>query len=141
MWFFKKTNFRRTKVHRSRIFGKEPFQDQGGEKSGIPGSILLLALFTAACVAILSYQMTQDTIYLKVIPLGVTVTLISAGMGIYIYYWQKRIVKNHVRAMVLLGLFAVMLSITKLGVLLFEHASWGTGTAVTIAIILPIAYD
>jgi len=38
-------------------------------------------------------------------------------------------------------LFALLLATTKLGILLTKQNSWATGTAVTAAIILTIAYN
>jgi putative nucleotidyltransferase with HDIG domain len=141
MWFFKKTNLRRTKLRQGKTLSSIPFKDRSGEKTGIPESILFLIVFVVACATILSYELFQSASYSEVIPLTITVTLISLGIGFYIYFYQKRIIKNHVRALILGGLFVVLLFITKLGILLFKHTAWGTGTAVTIAIILTIAYD
>ncbi|MHC4627179.1 MAG: HDIG domain-containing metalloprotein, partial [Planctomycetota bacterium] len=45
------------------------------------------------------------------------------------------------RALVLVCLFLLMLTATKLGVLLTQHSFWATGAAVTTAVVLTIAYD
>jgi putative nucleotidyltransferase with HDIG domain len=71
----------------------------------------------------------------------VIVVLIALAVAFYIHHFQKRIIKNHTRALALAGLFILLLAITKLGVLLTNQTSWATGTAVTAAIILAIAYD
>ncbi|MHC4411478.1 MAG: HDIG domain-containing metalloprotein, partial [Planctomycetota bacterium] len=51
------------------------------------------------------------------------------------------IIRNHPRALALVGLFLLLLTITKLGFLLTNQTSWATGTATAAAIILIIAYD
>jgi putative nucleotidyltransferase with HDIG domain len=69
------------------------------------------------------------------------VVLVSAGAGFYIYHYQKRVIRNHTRALALGGLFALLLATAKLCVLSTGHTAWATGAAVTVAIILTIAYD
>jgi putative nucleotidyltransferase with HDIG domain len=69
------------------------------------------------------------------------VALISLGAGFYIYHYQSRIIVNHARAVALAALFILLLATTKIGVLLTNQTSWATGTAVTAAIILTIAYS
>jgi len=101
-------------------------------------SILLWLLFVVLCVLILSLRQAS---YLQVIPRAVIVVLISLAGAMYIHHYQKRIVRNHTRALVLIGLFILLLAATRLGVLSTEHTFWATGTAVTAAVILTIAYD
>jgi len=60
---------------------------------------------------------------------------------LYIHHFQKRIARNHARALVLVGLFILLLVTTKLGVLSTGYTFWATATAVTTAIIMTIAYD
>lgn len=104
-------------------------------------SALLWLLFVGLCVFILSFELTQQARYLSLIPLAATVVLISSGAALYIYHYQNRIIKNHIRALALIGSFALLLASTKLGALLTDHTFWATGTAVTAAIILTIAYN
>ena len=58
----------------------------------------------------------------------------------YIHHYQGRIIQNHTRAIALAGLFILLLTATKIGVLLANQNSWATGSAVAAAIILTIAY-
>ena len=104
-------------------------------------SVLLWLLFVALCVPILSLELLKNASYGSLIPLAVIVVLISAGAGFYIYHYQKRVIRNHARALALGGLFALLLATAKLGVLSTGHTAWATGTAVAVAIILAIAYD
>jgi putative nucleotidyltransferase with HDIG domain len=79
--------------------------------------------------------------YLQVIPISVVVVLVSLGACLYIYHYQRRIIRNHARALALLGLFILLLATSKICAVLINHTSWATGTAVTAAIILVIAYE
>jgi putative nucleotidyltransferase with HDIG domain len=67
--------------------------------------------------------------------------LISLAAAFYIHHFQKRIIENHIRTLALIGLFVVMLATTRFAVLSTRHTLWATGSAVTVAIILTIAYD
>jgi putative nucleotidyltransferase with HDIG domain len=63
-------------------------------------------------------------------------------VAFYIHHYQKKIIKNHARALALVGLFILLLAAIKLGALLpTKHTFWATGGAVTAAIILTIAYN
>ncbi len=108
-------------------------------------SILLLLLFIILFVFILSYQQTT---YLKVLPVTIIVTLVSLAAALYIYHYQKRMLRNHIRVFVLISLFILLLASTKfmtsklIGLQSrYTPLSWATGTAVIVAIILTIAYD
>jgi len=104
-------------------------------------SVLLWMLFTVLCVAVLSFESIQQGRYFRLIPTTIVVVLISLAAAFYIHHYQSRIIKNHIRAAALVGLFSVLLAITKVGMLLNERNSWAVGTAVTAAIILTIAYN
>jgi len=101
-------------------------------------SVLLWLLFVTLCIFILSLRQNS---YIEVISRSVVVVLISFAAASYIHHYQKRIIKNHIRALVLIILFILLLATTGLGVLSTRHTFWATGTAVTTAIILTIAYD
>lgn len=101
-------------------------------------SILTWLLFVVLCTFVLALP---DAGASKIIPTAVIVVLISLAGALYIHRYQKRMRKNHARALVLVGLFAVMLAAAKLGVSSTEHTFLATGTAVTTAVILTIAYD
>jgi len=94
-------------------------------------SILLVLTFVVFCVPVVSFELVHRSDYLHTISILVIVLLISVAAAFYIHHYQGRIIKNHARAVALVGLFILLLLITKLGVMLFEHSSWATGTAVT----------
>jgi putative nucleotidyltransferase with HDIG domain len=104
-------------------------------------SVLLGLVFVVLCVLILSFELIQQGRYGAVIPVAAIVVLTSTAAVFYIHHWQNRIIKNHARAAALVGLFTSLLVAAKLGSLLNSQASWATGTAVTAAIILTIAYN
>ena len=101
-------------------------------------SILIWMLFVVLCTFILSLPKAG---YLEVIPMGVTVFLVSLAAALYVYHYQRRITRNHARALVLVGLFLLMLATTKLGVSMIDHGFLATGSAVATAVVLTIAYD
>jgi len=101
-------------------------------------SVLIWLLFIVSCVLVLSLPNAQ---YYQVIPTATVVTLISLAGTLYIYHYQRKIRRNHTRALVLVGLFILMMSLTKLGVSSTQMTFWATGGAVTTAVILTIAYD
>ncbi|MHC4395387.1 MAG: HD family phosphohydrolase [Planctomycetota bacterium] len=113
-------------------------------------SILIWLLFVALCVPVLSFRIQQtypagelveQTGFKNLIPISVVVVLISLAAAFYIHHYQGRLIKNHIRALVLVAIFILLLVVAKLGVLLFDQLSWATGTAVAVAFILAIAYE
>lgn len=140
MRLFKKTSPRRNQV-RKNIATEHFLQISRPANAHSMVSLLLLLLFVALCTSILSFEQIQEHNYRDLTPMIIIVTLISAASTFYIYHYQRRIIQNHVRAMVLAGMFCLLLVTTKLGVVLTKQSSWATGTAVTAAIILTIAYD
>jgi putative nucleotidyltransferase with HDIG domain len=140
MWFFKKTSPRRSQV-RKTITAERFSQISRFADTDRSISVLLVLLFIALCIPILSFELIQRTHYLDLIPVAAIVVLLSSAAGFYIHHYQKRIIKNHTRALALVGLFILLLATTKLSVLLTENIFWATGTAITAAIILTIAYD
>jgi len=140
MRLFKKTSPRRNQVRRN-IAGEHFLQISRLANAHNLVSGLLLLLFVALCTSILSFEQIQEHNYRDLTPMIVIVALISVASTFYIYHYQRRIIQNHVRAMVLAGMFCLLLVTTKLGVVLTKQSSWATGTAVTAAIILAIAYD
>ena len=140
MWFLKKTSPRRSKVRKSITTERFSRISKFANTSYLI-SVLLGLLFVVLCAFIFSFELIQQARYRQVVPIIVTVVLISLGAGFYIYHYQKRIMQNHARALALVGLFVLLLATTKLGALLTNQASWATGTAVAAAIILTIAYD
>jgi putative nucleotidyltransferase with HDIG domain len=108
-------------------------------------SISLLLLFIIIFTLILSYEKSSIT---EILPAIVIAVLISIATALYIYHYQKRMLKNHVRVLILISLFLLLLASNKLltSQLIdlqskYTPLSWATGTAVIVAIILTIAYD
>jgi len=140
MGFFRKTSPRRSQVRKS-ILAERSSDISRLADADVITSGLLWVLFVALCVLIISFKQTQEAGYRSLIALAAIVLLISIAAGLYIYHYQRRIIRNHARAFALVGLFALLLAMTKFGVLSTEHTAWATGTAVTAAIIMTIAYD
>ena len=104
-------------------------------------SILLWLLFVLLCIPILTFELIQQVHYFHLIFTSVIVLLICLAIAFYIHHYQKRIIINHARALALVGLYTLLLVTTKVTSLLFNHTSGATGSAVTAAIILTIAYN
>ena len=140
MWLFRKTSPRRSRL-RKNISVERSSRVSRPADTDIIISALLLLLFVVLCVPIISFELIQQARYYALIPVAVTVFLISVAAGFYIRHYQGRVIKNHARALALVGLFILLLAIAKLGVLSTRHTAWATGTAVIAAIILTIAYN
>ncbi|MHC4174700.1 MAG: HDIG domain-containing metalloprotein [Planctomycetota bacterium] len=141
MWFFKKTSPRRSQL-RKNISAERFSQISQLANTDRLISLLLWSLFVVLCILIITFELMRQGHYLDVILTTVIVVLICLAVALYIYHYQKRIMKSHARALALVVLFILLLAATKLGALLpTKHTFWATGTAVTAAIILTIAYD
>ncbi len=107
--------------------------------------MLLWSGFVVACTAILSFEMLNEQSYRVVAALFAVVAFLSTGAAFYIYHYENRILRNHARAVALIGVFLVLLGALKIAVLSSGISrwtpSWGTGTAVVAAIVFVIAYD
>jgi len=144
MPFIKKISPRRSQVRKS-IYAERYSQISRLVNADSLISILLWFLFAVLCTLILAVHRASR---LQVIPIAVIVILISLAGALYIYHYQKRMIHNHARISVLIGLFVLLLASTRfitaqLTELQTEYTpyAWATGTAVIIAIILTIAYD
>jgi putative nucleotidyltransferase with HDIG domain len=140
MWFSEKTNPRRSLV-RKDITAEKFSKLSGFINADRLNSALLWLLFIALSIPVLSFEFIQAGQYILLIPMTVTVIMISLGVGFYIRCYQGRIVKNHARAVALVFLFVVLLAVTKLGTILTHQSFWAVGTAVIASIILAITYD
>ena len=141
MWFLKKTSPRRSRV-RKNITAERFSQISRLADTDSLISVMIWQLFVVLCVTVLSFEIiSQHALHLGLIPTTVIVVMISMAAAFYIHHYQNRIIKNHVRALALSGLFISLLAATKFGALLTNHTFWATGTAITAAIILTIAYD
>jgi len=141
MWFFKKTGTQRSQMRKNVTAVPLPQTGQEKKKNESIGAILPWLVFVVICIPILSFEIIQKNRYINLISTAVIVVLISLAAALYIHHYQKRIIANYVRAFALAGLFILLLAAAKLGFLLTEKSLWATGTAVTAAIILTIAYD
>jgi putative nucleotidyltransferase with HDIG domain len=140
MWFLKKTSPRRSQVRRKKTIEQLSQISRFATTDRLILALLVL-LFIVFFVFIISFELIQQARYIDLIPRAVIAALISLGAAFYIHHYQKRIIKNNARAIAIAGLFILLLGITKLSLFLSNQTSWATGTAVTVAIILTIAYD
>ncbi len=141
MPLFKKASPRRSQVRRN-ITAERFAQISRFANTKNLVLVLLWLLFVAVCVLILSFKTIQQQGYRELIPITAIIALISLAASIYIYHFQRRIIHNYIRALILAAMFTLLLATTKVGILLTEqNSSWATGTAVTAAIILTIAYN
>ena len=140
MWFFKKTSPRRDHVRKKKAAEQFSQINRPADTEHLI-SALLVPLFVVLFTFILSFELIRRAHYFDVIPKTVLVSLLSLGAAFYIHHYQKRIVQNYTRAIALVGLFILLLAITRLGVLLSNQTPWATASAVTAAIILVISYD
>jgi len=150
MPLIKKISPRRSRVRKS-ISAERYLQISRLISPDLVISILLWLLFVILCISILVFHRTAR---LQAIPVTVIVILISLAGALYIHHYQKRMIYNHARISVLIGLFLVLLAsvrfftawLIELQTELelqteFTPYAWATGTAVITAIILTIAYN
>ncbi|MHC5083261.1 MAG: HD family phosphohydrolase [Planctomycetota bacterium] len=119
--------------------------------SPYPKAGMILALFVLAATVILGIDTSVEHFYIKglesfkpwpqILSLLTIVSVISAGMAMYIYHYQWRIIQKTTRAMALGVLFLILLVITR-AISAFENWQYlAVGTTVGCAIVLTIAYD
>jgi hypothetical protein len=119
--------------------------------STLPAALLVLVLFIAAATALLSVDTADgglfkpDTSFFRpggeIAALGSIIIIICAGAALYVGHYQSRILRRPTRTIALAGLFLVLLLITKLISLDQKWTYLATGSAVTCAIVLTIAYN
>lgn len=144
MQLLKKISPRRSRVRKS-VFTERFSQVSKPVNTDTVISISQLTLFIIFCVFILSFQ--QSTLP-QIFSIAVIVTMISISGSVYIYHYQKRMLRNHVRVATLIIMFLILLASDKIMTMKLismetRHTpmAWATGTAVMVAIILTIAYD
>jgi len=144
MGYFKRTNPRRSQVRRN-ISTERSLKASILADADLVVSVLLWLLFVAACIGIFSFELVQERRYQALAALSAVIVFISVGAAFYIHHYQRRVLRNHARASALIVLFLLSLAATKLGLLSAGDGlwgpSWGTGTAILVAIVLAIAYD
>ncbi len=139
MGLFKKTSPRRSQVRKNIPAERLSYLSRLADPDVVT-SILLWLLFCVLGMGIISFELVRQGRFRALAPLGVIVLLMAVGAGFYISHYQKRIIRNHARAVALVGLFIVLLFAARFGALA-NQSFWATGTAVIAAIILTIAYD
>jgi len=137
--------FRRVSPRRSQVRKRIP-PARVGWLSGLTKadnliSALIWCVFVLLCVPILGFELILDVRYLDLALTAGLIVLVCLGAVFYIYNYQKRIIRNHLRASILAILFLLMLAAAKIAVSLFHHTAGATVTAITTAIILSITYD
>lgn len=140
MIFTKKTNPRRTQLRRSKTAERFSQLTQYASADAL-ASVMLLLLFIVLSTVILSFKTTQPKSTSQIAAAATIIILIALAAAFYIHHFQRRVLTNHARAAALVGLFLVMLIITRFGTSLLLQPSWATGSAITAAIILTISYD
>ena len=116
--------------------------------SSLPGAILILIAFIGAVTVLLGLntlpgQQGQGLWkpWRDVVALSGIVTLVCIGVAMYVYHYQSRIIQRPTRTIALAGLFVVLLALTRVGSLYPDWIYFTTGSAVTCAMILTIAYN
>ncbi len=113
--------------------------------SGIPAAVLILAGFITACCVLLSIAVGQDIFgfrpWQQIIPVCLIVVGVGFTMAVYVYHYNNRIIKNPLRALVLCGLFILLLVITRLGSFFPNGVYLAVACSIACAVILAIAYD
>ncbi len=140
MRFFKKINPRRSQL-RKNISAERFSRISQLADTDVIISLLLWLFFVLLCIPALSLELILQANYRALLSVSVIILLICIAAGLYIRNFQKRIIKNHVRALALGSLFLTLLAATKLGMLLTRNDTWATGTACITAIILAITYN
>ena len=139
MGFFNRTNLRRSRVRKEMA---NPFADLSWlADPDVIYSAAIWLLFVLLSVAVLGYEPTGQTGYGRLAAIVTVVVLIGLAAAFHISQYQKRLLKNRVRAIGLVALLISMLVCAKLAVTLTGQMFWATGTAVAAALILTIAYN
>lgn len=140
---FKKTNPRRDQVRKS--MGVEKTHLAKLLEPSVVTSMLIWLAYVCVCVVVLSFGRLIKREFSVVMPTAVLVCMVSVGAGLYIHHFQKRMLKNHTRAIVLSTLFLCMLIAVKICIFSVSGSPWctafATASVVMVAIMLAIAYD
>ena len=147
----KKVSARR--AHVRRTMSPERFARVAAfANSTLPAALLVLLLFIAASTALLSIDAGGGKPLFdpaaplfkpwpQIAAMAGVIMAICAATALYVGHYQPRIVRRPTRTIALAGLFLVLLTITKLISLDPGMTHLATGTAVTCATVLTIAYD
>jgi len=117
--------------------------------SGAPVSILLLMVYVIFLSIILSVgnntsARESDTSWpslRSVLTIGIILFTVSIAMGLYVYSYARRIVKNHLRGSVLLATLLIMLAAIRMSVIYGLSPYWVVVPVVLTGITMTIAYS
>jgi len=119
--------------------------------SPAPIAGVILVVFIAVTVTLLSIDTSNGHLFnpkqavlkpwREILALTAIVIMVCIGAALYVRHYCERIISNPTRAIALAGLFLILLGLTKAGSLYPEWLYLATGSAVTSAIILTIAYN
>jgi hypothetical protein len=115
--------------------------------STLPIAIFILLAFVAIVTVLLAVDIEDGLFgriwrpYKETAALAGIVLLTCFAASLYVYNYRYRITQRPARIFALTGLFFIMLIVTRTGSLYSTWMYLATGSAVTIAIILTIAYD
>lgn len=140
MSIFRKTSPRRHQVRKNIPIGRFSHLSRLGNRDSVL-SLLICLGFIAFSAPILSFDFSRPFESRTLIITTMLVVLVCIGALLYISHYQKRLISNHVRAFSLAVLFIVLLGATKLVALLCGDTYGATGSVVTAAIILSLAYN
>ena len=145
MFLGKKKISPRRKQVRESISSERAWQLSRVIDSGVVGSIMILAVFSAITVALLAVDTRGSLLAIKssgeTFAISCVVILVCVGAAFYIHHYERRITTNYVRGIALAGLFILLLATVKLVLFFSQWVYLSTGTVVTSAIILTIAYN
>lgn len=113
--------------------------------SGIPAAVLILAGFIAGCCVLLGIAVGEDKFLFRPWQQVISVCLIAVGTGfamaVYVYHYNCGIIKNPLKALILCGLFILLLAITRFVSFFPNGVYLAAVCSIACAVILAIAYD
>ncbi len=144
MSLFKKTNPRRTHLRKNiaaeRVSRMSRYLDTDLIASG-----LLWVIYVCLSALVLGFDVLLAGRFRTFFGLSVINLLLYVGVAFYVFHYQRRLLKNHARAMILGGLCLALLLLAKIAALSGHsgtfNTAWATGTAILLSIVVAIAYD
>ncbi len=120
--------------------------------SKLPWALLILLVFAVLTIVLVSVDSADQRFFRPNAPVfkpisevsAITslVLLVTAGMALYLYHYQRRICERPTRMIAITGLFLGFMIITKTASTLWpEWIYLATGSTVAVGIILTIAYS
>ncbi|MCJ7728965.1 MAG: HDIG domain-containing protein [Sedimentisphaerales bacterium] len=139
MGFFNRTTLRRSRVRKGI---DRPFADISRlANPDVIYSALIWLLFVFLSIVVLGYDSIEQAAYDRLAATAIVVVLICLAAAFHISQYQKRLLKNHARAVGLVVLFVLLLAAAKISVTMTGQTFWATATAVAMALVLTIAYS